>query len=200
MERHPIQAAIRDGDAESGVTIMHIAKELDAGDIILIEKIPLADNETGGSLHDKLARIAPAALEKALDQMTSGTARRIPQDHAAATHTGKLGREDGRIDWARPAVEIERLVRAFQPWPGTCTTLPDGSILKVHAVRIVDDTHACPAPGTVVTADPKAGLIVSTGSALLEVTELQAPNGKKLAARDYLKGHALTAGDRLGGH
>lgn len=195
----PIQAAIRDGDPDSGVTIMHIARELDAGDIILMRSIQLASNETGGSLHDKLAELAPAALEEALDQIASGTATRTPQDHDAATHTGKLMREHGLIDWSRPAVEVDRLVRAFNPWPGTHTQLLDGTMLKIHSVRLIEGADACPAPGTIVEADAKSGLLVATGTGLLEITELQAPNGKRLPAKDYLRGHALEVGAKLGG-
>ncbi len=194
----PIQAAIRDGDAESGVTIMHIAKELDAGDIILMRRIPLSADETGGSLHDKLASLAPSALEEALDQIAAGTATRTPQDHGAATHTGKLTREDGLIDWKRPAEEIERLVRAFTPWPGTHTLLPDGTVLKIHSVKRLEGANACPTPGTIVAADAKSGLLVATGTTLLEIQELQAPNGKRLSAKDYLRGHALETGTKLG--
>ena len=195
----PIQAAIRDGDAESGVTIMHIAKELDAGDIIHIATLPILPTDTGGSLHDKLALLAPAALEKALDEIAAGTASRRVQDHSAATHTGKLTREDGQIDWSRPAVEIERLIRAYNPWPGTFTTLPGNQEpLKIHASHLLESASACPAPGTVVAADAKAGLVVATGTTLLEITELQAPNSRRMAAGEYLRGHALEVGSILG--
>jgi methionyl-tRNA formyltransferase len=192
----PIQAAIRDGDAASGVTIMHIARELDAGDIILMRSIPLASDETGGSLHDKLAQLAPHALEDALDHIAAGTAARTPQDHALATHTGKLSRENGRIDWTHDAASIERMVRAYDPWPGCHTVLPDGSVLKIHAVRAQAGSSACAAPGTVIAADAKSGLLISTGSSLLEIKELQAPNGKRLTASDYLRGHSIEVGSR----
>jgi len=196
----PIQAAVLAGDAESGVTIMHIAQALDAGDVITMERTPILPTDTGGSLHDRLALIAPAALERALDAISNGTATRTPQDHAQATHVGKLSREDGAIDWTQSAEHIERQVRAYNPWPGTYTQLPGSTaVLKVHAAQILPGATACPAPGTILAADPKQGLVVATGTGLLAITALQAPNGKRMSAQDYLRGHGATlpVGDYL---
>ena len=193
----PIQAAIRDGDAHSGVTIMHIAQELDAGDVIHIATLPILPSDTGGSLHDKLAHLAPPALEYALSQLTAGTASRTPQESSLVTHTGKLSREDGRLHWAKPAVELERLVRAFSPWPGTYCLLPTGEQLKVHALQVHEGAEACPAPGTVVAADSASGLLVASGTSLVEITQLQAPNGKRMSAKDYLRGHTMPVGEQL---
>ena len=196
----PIQAAVLAGDAESGVTIMHIAQALDAGDIITTEHTPILPTDTGGSLHDRLAVIAPPALERALDDLAIGTATRTPQDHTLATHVGKLSREDGAIDWSQSAEQIERQIRAYNPWPGTYTQLPGSiAVLKIHAAQLVPGATACPAPGTIVAADPKQGLLVATGTDLLEITELQAPNGRRMAAKQYLRGHdaSLPVGDLL---
>ena len=197
----PIQAAIRAGDAETGATIMFMDEGLDTGDIVLVEKLSLSPDETGGSLHDKLALIAPAALERALDLIAAGNPPRTPQDHAKAIHIGKLTREDGRIDWRKSAVEIERLIRAYHPWPGTFCVLPSSAEkpaqLKIHAARIVPGGEACPVAGTVVAADPKTGLIISCSSGLLELTEVQAEGGKRMDARSLLRGHSIEAGTRL---
>ncbi|MDB6118317.1 MAG: Methionyl-tRNA formyltransferase [Verrucomicrobiaceae bacterium] len=193
----PIQAAIREGDTETGATIMFMDEGLDTGDIILIEHLPIAPDETGGSLHDRLALAAPAALERALDMISAGNVVRTPQDNALATHVGKLTREDGAIDWNRSAVEIERLVRAYTPWPGTFTRLPDGSPLKVHATRVVPQGEACPVGGTIVSGNPRQGLIVACGEGLLEITEVQAEGRKRLPAADFLRGHLLAEGTRL---
>ncbi|MBL9114101.1 MAG: methionyl-tRNA formyltransferase [Verrucomicrobiaceae bacterium] len=190
----PIQAAIRDGDSESGVSIMHVVKELDAGDVIDVEKTPINGLDTGGSLHDRLAKIAPAALERALDAIAAGTASRTPQDTARVTYSGKLNREDGAIDWSKSAVVLDRLVRAYHPWPGTFTLLPSGEVLKVHQVQVAAATSGCAIAGTIVCADPRQGLLVSTGDGLLELTEVQAPNGRRMAARDYLAGHPIEVG------
>ena len=193
----PIQAAIREGDAETGVTIMFMDEGLDTGDILLMERLPIAATETGGSLHDRLALAAPAALERALDLISTDMAVRTPQDNALASHVGKLTREDGAIQWAQSAAQIERTVRAYTPWPGTFTRLPDGAPLKVHATRVVPQAEACPAPGTIVCADPRQGLIVTCGEGLLELTEVQAEGRKRMAAGDFLRGHVLPAGARL---
>lgn len=193
----PIQAAIKAGDAETGVTIMFMDEGLDTGDIVLMERLPIAANETGGSLHDRLALAAPAALERALDLISTGNVMRTPQDNALATHVGKLTREHGAIDWNLSAAEIERTIRAFTPWPGTFTRLPDGSPLKVHGARVVPGAEACPAGGTIVSGDPRRGLIVACGEGLLEITEVQAEGRKRLPAADFLRGHSLAEGVRL---
>lgn len=193
----PIQAAIREGDAVTGVTIMHMDEGLDTGDIILMESLAIAMDETGGSLHDRLALAAPAALEKALDLLASGQAPREPQDNSLASHIGKLTREHGHIDWSLDAVQIERQVRAYTPWPGTFTRLPDGAVLKVHAARVVPDAEVCPVVATLVATDPKTGLIVACGRGLLEITEVQAEGRKRLPAGEFLRGHSLPAGQRL---
>ena len=196
----PIQAAIRAGDGETGVTIMFMDEGLDTGDILLAERVSIAPGETGGSLHDKLALLAPAALERALDLIAAGDPRRNSQDNSRASHIGKLIREHGHIDWSMNAVEIERTIRAYNPWPGTFCLLPsdDGKPqqLKVHASRVVEG-EVCPVGGTIVSADPKTGLIVSCGSGLLELTEVQAEGGKRMDAHSFLRGRPIPAGSRL---
>ena len=190
----PIQAAIREGDAETGVTIMHMDVGLDTGDIILKHSLPISADETGGSLHDRLALAAPAALEAALDLLASGNAPRTPQDNALATHVGKLTREHGHLDWSQSAAQIERTVRAYTPWPGTFVRLPDGAALKVHSARVVEGAEVCPSGGTIVSTQP---LIVACGQGLLELTEVQAEGRKRMSALDFVRGHSLTAGARL---
>ena len=198
----PIQAAIRAGDAETGVTIMFMDEGLDTGDILLVEKQLITPDETGGSLHDKLALLAPAALERALDLIAAGNPPRRPQDHAKASHIGKLTREDGRLDWRKSAAELERLIRAYQPWPGTFSLLPSSAAekpahLKIHAAKVVPHGEACPVSGTVVSAGPKPGLIVACGSGLLELTEVQAEGGRRMDARSLLRGHGIEVGMQL---
>ena len=193
----PIQAAIREGDAVTGVTIMHMDEGLDTGDIILTAELDIAPDETGGSLHDRLALAAPAALERAFDLLSEGKAPRTPQDNALASHIGKLTREHGHLDWTQSATQLERTIRAYSPWPGTFARLPDGAPLKVHAARLVPNAEACPIGGTVVATDPKQGLIVATGQGLLEITEVQAEGRKRMPAVEFLRGHSLPAGTRL---
>ncbi len=192
----PIQAVIREGDAETGVTIMFMDEGLDTGDILLMDAMPILPTDTGGVLHDKLALAAPASLERALDLIAAGHPPRTPQDNALTTHCGKLKREDGRLDWTRSAEALERLIRAYNPWPGTSCLLPDGKPLKVHRATIIEG-EACPLAGTIVSADPKVGLIISCGTGLLKLEEVQAEGGKRLSAADFLRGHTLEVGTRL---
>ena len=116
-----IQAAIDAGDSETGITAMHVVSALDAGDIILAESIPISADETGGSLHDRLAELAAPVMASALEHLAAGTAPRIPQDVAASCYISKLDRDHGRIDWTQDAAAIERRIRAYDPWPGTYT-------------------------------------------------------------------------------
>lgn len=191
----PIQAAIRDGDTETGVTIMFMDEGLDTGDILLMKRMPITTDETGGSLHDKLALQAPAALEEALAHLATGHPPREKQDESKATHVRKLTRQDGRIDWSHSAVELDRLIRAFTPWPGTSCLLK-GAQMKVHRAQVIANADACPAPGTVVSADA-GGIAVSCGDGLLNLLEVQIEGGKRLSAADFLCGHSLQAGDIL---
>lgn len=192
----PIQAAIRDGDAETGVTIMFMDEGLDTGDILLMKRLPITADDTGGSLHDKLALQAPAALEEALDLLTTNHPPREKQDDSKATHVRKLTRQDGRIDWKRSAIELDRLIRAFTPWPGTSCLLKDVQ-MKIHRAQDIPNADACPAPGTIVSADAN-GIVVSCGSGLLNLLEVQIEGGKRLSAADFLRGHPLQAGEVLG--
>jgi methionyl-tRNA formyltransferase len=161
-----------------------------------MDAMPILPTDTGGVLHDKLALAAPASLERALDLIAAGHPPRTPQDNALTTHCGKLKREDGRLDWTRSAEALERLIRAYNPWPGTSCLLPDGKPLKVHRATIIEG-EACPLAGTIVSADPKVGLIISCGTGLLKLEEVQAEGGKRLPAADFLRGHTLEVGTRL---
>ena len=196
----PIQAAIREGDAESGVTIMYMDEGLDTGDVLLTERTPITPEDTGGSLHDRLASMAPACIERALDLLENGTAPRIPQDPALATHCGKLLREHGRIDWNDSAENIARLIRAYSPWPGTFTSLSDEStatrIYKIHRATAIPGEGGCALPGTLLSS---AGhLHIATGNGMLSVEEIQAEGGKRLPTTDFLRGHPLEVGKRFG--
>src|SRR2546430_6001734 len=121
----PIQAAIVAGDRETGISVIYMDEGLDTGDVLLQTRIEILPNETGGSLHDRLAETAPVALKGAFAQLQAGTAPRIPQDSSGATYAPKLERENGRIDWSEPAGLVERKIRAFDPWPGAFTILRD---------------------------------------------------------------------------
>jgi len=182
-----IQAAIDAGDAESGITAMHVVRELDAGDIILTKSIPLAADETGGSLHDRLAVLAADVLAETLTRLADGTAPRIPQDPALVSYIPKLDRDHGRIDWTQPAAAIERRIRAYEPWPGTYTTAIEGGKekrLKILPPATIVDMKL--APGEISTEGGK--LIVGCGHQALELTSVQPDGGKRMPAADYLRG------------
>jgi len=195
----PIQAAIREGDHQSGLTLMHISPKLDAGDMILRSVIDLAADETGGSLHDRLADLGSGLLAEGLPLLFSGKAPRTAQDESAVTHCGKLGREDGRINWNQSAEEIERLVRAYDPWPGTSTILPSGKgdrQLKLFPGAQIT-TSAGEEPGSVL-ADPVALKIACGGGTALRFTgDMQIEGKTRMPIRDFLKGAKLESGLKL---
>jgi len=191
----PIQAALREGDAESGITLMFVAPKLDSGDMILKEALPIGPAETGGSLHDRLAELGPTVLEKGIPLLERDPIPAEPQDEAIVTYSGKLAREDGRIDWSRPAEEIERLIRAYDPWPGTFTELRvDGSAKKL---KIYPGTEVRPAsgalPGAVIRDD--RGFRVACGRGELSLLgDVQLEGRRRLPVQEFLRGLDLPAG------
>jgi methionyl-tRNA formyltransferase len=182
-----IQAAIDAGDSESGITTLHVIKELDAGDVILTQSIPISPDETGGSLHDRLADLAAGVLAETLAKLAAGTAPRIPQDPALVSYIPKLERDHGRIDWNMPAAAIERRIRAYDPWPGTYTTAIEGGKekrLKIQPPSSIVDVML--APGEISSEGGK--LIVGCGQQALQLTSVQPDSGKRMPAADYLRG------------
>lgn len=195
----PVQAAIRAGDAETGITVMHVAPALDSGDIILAKAIPIRPDETGGTLHDRLAELAADAMAQALDRIMAGTATREPQDESRATYLGKLNREDGAIDWTLPAEEIERWIRAFDPWPGTFAQWQGQKLKLFPPVSVRMTRSESPGqPGEVVAAEGDE-LIVACGSGALALGEVQVEGRKRLDVRAFLAGQreALRPGSQL---
>lgn len=181
-----IQAAIDAGDAETGVTAMHVVRELDAGDVILAKSIPIAPDETGGSLHDRLAELAAEVLAETLPRLADGTAPRVPQDPTLVSYIPKLERDHGRIDWNQSAARIERRVRAYDPWPGTFTTVAEGGKekrLKIFPPVLVTEGNL--KPGEVTAAAGR--LLVGCGDGTLEILHLQPEGSKRMSAADYLR-------------
>lgn len=182
-----IQAAIDAGDAETGITAMHVVRALDAGDMIVSRAIPISPDDTGGSLHDKLADLSPAVLAEALEKLASGTALRVPQDDAASSYISKLDREHGKIDWMAPATAVERRIRAYDPWPGTYThAIEDGQPrrLKIHPPTTVVDADL--APGEISTAGGQ--LVVGCGQGALRIVSVTPDGGRRMVMADYLRG------------
>ncbi len=182
----PIQAAIAGGDPETGITVMHMDEGLDTGDILLQRTIDIRSNDTGGSLHERLAQIAPDALLHSLRLFADGSAPRIPQDNSLATYAPKLKREDGRIDWSEPADAIERKIRAFNPWPGAFTKF-DGPNLKIFSSSIVDLSGK---PGEIL--ESRKEFIIAAGERALSVSEVQLEGKRRMSASEFLRGHAST--------
>jgi methionyl-tRNA formyltransferase len=182
-----IQAAIAAGDPETGITSMHVVRELDAGDIILAKSIPITADDTGGTLHDRLAVLAVEVLDETLVKLRDGSAPRVPQNAARSSYVPKLERDDGRIDWNMSAAAIERRIRAYDPWPGTFTTANEGGRekrLKVLPPALVSNLQL--APGEISCAGGK--LIAGCGDGALELGTVQPDGGKRMSAAEYLRG------------
>jgi methionyl-tRNA formyltransferase len=187
----PINWAILDGLDETGVTIMYMAKELDAGDIIHTVTTPIDPQETALELTMRLAQLGAQALVEAVDMLRNGTAARTPQDHSAHTYAPMLSKALSPIDWNRSAKEIHNQVRGLIPWPCASTQV-GGKNVKVFCTEIGSAT-AAPA-GTVVAAG-KQGIEIACGDGkTLLITQLQAEGGKRMAAADYLRGHSVQVG------
>lgn len=185
----PINWAVLNGEEMTGVTIMHMAEALDAGDIILQAATPIDQNETVEQLHDRLAVLGAEQLSKAVTALADGTAPRIPQDESQYTYAPMLSREMSPIDWSRPALEIHNQIRGLVPWPATTMELA-GTKFKVFAAFVTDDTSKEPA-GTTLGSDKKGIRMVCGDGVVLCVTEVQAPGKKRMRAVDYLRGHPI---------
>lgn len=186
----PIQRAIEAGDAETGVTIMQMDAGLDTGAMLLKEALPIAADDTAASLHDKLAEQGARLIVNALARYDDLKAE--PQPEAGVTYAAKISKAEARIDWSLPAAQVERRIRAFDPFPGAVTEFK-GTTIKVWRAATVAGAGE---PGTVLSADDKQ-LAVACGTGALSLQLLQKPGSKRLQVRDFLQGLPLTAGDRL---
>ena len=184
----PIQAAIAAGDRETGITVMYMDEGLDTGDILLQRSVEILPNDTGESLHDRLAQLAPETLLESLRLLALENAPRIPQENAGATYAPKLKREQGQIDWSQSAEAIERKIRAYNPWPGTFMKV-DRQNLKIFSASVVNFNGK---PGEILRSDKE--LIVATGKAALSLAELQLEGKRRMSAAEFLRGHAALGG------
>ncbi|WP_297208874.1 methionyl-tRNA formyltransferase [uncultured Flavonifractor sp.] len=185
----PINWAVLNGDRETGVTIMHMAHDLDAGDIIAQRSTEIGPDETAPELYDRLARLGAELLVEAVADLAAGTARRTPQDHSRATLAPMLSKELSAMDFTRPAGQLHNQVRGLLPWPAAVTTL-NGNRCKVFSTTILE-TGTDAAPGTILRAD-KAGIDVACGGGtVLRIDQLQPDGGKRMKAADYLRGHPI---------
>ncbi len=191
----PAAWTIINGECEGGVTTMKLVEKMDAGAIYLQEAIPLAPDETTGSLQAKLTPVGSRLLLDTLRQLKDGSLTPREQDETLASLAPILKKQDGLIDWHRSANEIERRVRAFDPWPGSYTFV-SGKLLKVHRAKIVASESRA-APGEIVRADV-GGFWVVTGSGAIGLEEVQIENKKRLSGVEFIRGARIKTGDRLG--
>jgi len=179
----PIQAAIAAGDRQIGITVMYMDEGLDTGDILLQRTIDILPDDTGGSLQNRLAQIAPEALLESLRMLKKNSAPRIPQDNAQATSAPKLKREHGRIDWSELAEAIERKIRAFNPWPGAFMEI-GGRNLKIFSASVVNLGGE---PGEILKSENE--LVIAAGKGALLLGEVQLEGKRKMSAAEFLRGH-----------
>lgn len=193
----PIQWAIAGGERETGVTSMYLSARMDAGDIIFQDRMPIAPEDTAGSLQDRLAAAGAALLTRTVEAIRGGRAPRAPQDEARATYAPKLSKEDGRIDWTSSAERVHNRVRGFLPWPGCyCTALDrkrEPEILRILRTRAESGGGA---PGQVLDLGAE-GPLAAAGEGALRLLEVQPPGGRPMSGADYARGRPLRTGDRL---
>lgn len=184
----PIQWAVIDGEEETGVTTMYMAEGLDTGDVIDTAVIKLDEKETGGSLFDKLAIEGGKLIVETLSKLENGTATRTPQDDEKSSYAGKITKELGQIDFTKPAVTIERLIRGLNPWPSAYTTL-DGKAMKVWDAT-VEEGNVTEQPGEIVEI-AKHYIKVATGENYLKINEIQLAGKKRMPMDAFLNGYSI---------
>ncbi|CAG0933868.1 MAG: Methionyl-tRNA formyltransferase [Rhodocyclaceae bacterium] len=189
----PIQRAILAGDGETGVTIMRMEAGLDTGPMLLAEKLPIDASDTTATLHDKLAGLGARLIVEALARLQSGKLTQTPQPDAGVTYAAKLEKSEAALDWRLPAIQLDRAVRAFNPFPGA-TAQFDGQAVKIWRA---EPGAGGGEPGAVLSAGP-GGIAVACGEGVLRLLELQKAGGKRLAAADFLRGFPLEPGRRFG--
>ena len=186
----PINWAILDGEAETGVSIMYMAKELDAGDVILQKTTPISDTEDAQELTVRLAELGAEALSEAVAALGNGTATRTPQDHEKHTYASMLSKEMSPIQWTRSAHEINCQIRGLIPWPCAATDVISGEPIKIYVAEETGETVSAQ-PGAIVVANKNGIEIVCGDGKVLRIKELQAQGGKRMAAGAYLLGHPI---------
>lgn len=187
----PIQRALLAGDRESGVSIMQMDAGLDTGALLRQERIAIDADDDAGTLHDKLARLGAEAIVATLADVEAGRAGAVPQPESGVTYAAKIDKRETRLDWSRPARELERAIRAFRPAPGAFALL-DGEPVKIWKAKVAAEGGV---PGTILKTKEK--LVVACGEEALAISELQRAGGRRLSAEEFLRGHRLAPGARF---
>ena len=194
----PVHHALLAGDPRTGVSIMQMDTGLDSGPILATRTCAIAPDDTCGSLTGRLAALGAAALVDTLDALEAGTVEARPQDDAAATRAPKLSKTQAAIDWARPAAEIERMVRAFDPWPVAHTRVAGAGAPALRIWRAESAAgDSSETPGTVLACD-ESGLVVAAAHGVVRITEIQPPGARRMSVAEFVRGHRFTVGARLG--
>ena len=191
----PIQWALANGDAETGVSVLYVTPKMDAGDVLAQERFAIRPEDTFCTLEPKLAAKGAEMLVRVLDGFRAGRTQGVPQDEAQVTFARKLAKEDGRVDWSQPAEAIRNQLRGFAPWPGAYAFLPGGLLLKLHEVKVEAGATGA-LPGTILEA-AGAGPLVAAGSGAVRLTMVQPAGKKAMPGAAFLCGHKLAAGERL---
>lgn len=186
----PIQRAVLAGDATTGISVMQMEAGLDTGPVHLTRSTAIGPHETAGELHDRLAMLAAEALLAALPGVLAGTSKPTPQRDDLATSAPKISKSESALDWHASAAELERRVRAFNPWPVAEAKLDDGRRLRVWEAAIAADAPASASPGTILTAS-RAGIDVATGRGVLRLRKIQPPSARVMDIEAYLAAHSL---------
>ncbi len=186
----PIQRAIQSGDTETGVTIMQMAAGLDTGDMLHKVVCPINTEDGGQSIHDKLAEDGAAALLHTLDLLCTNKLQPEVQDESLTNYAHKLNKAEAEIDWNKPAIEIDRMIRAFDAWP-TAFSMYQGQPIRFFASRSLNGAARNAAPGTII-AESKDGIDIATGDGVVRILSLQMPGGKRLTAEQFLNGRSLS--------
>jgi len=188
----PVNWAIIRGHEHSGVTIMRMVRELDAGPVLYRVAVELPPDLTAGELYEMLSEIGATALVEALAQMEAGALRDEPQVHEHATYAPKMSREGARLDWRLPATELDRWIRGCDPWPGAWTTLAEQAV-QVFGPELVSSSESGP-PGTVLAADSQEGLVVATGSGAIRLREVKPAGRPRMASEPWIHGRGVAEG------
>ncbi len=193
----PIQWAIVDGESETGVSIMKMDAGLDTGPVVAEARTAIADDDDSQKLHDRLATLGAGLLIRTIPDFVTGRIQPVPQLVAGATYARKITKEDGRIDWSRPARAIFNQVRGFNPWPGAFTFIGSGQsqrLFKIWRAEVVSSGGG--KPGEVLSASGDK-LVVACGEGALQLIEVQLEGSRRMATQEFLRGHSLATGDSL---